>query len=108
MDEKKNRYLTILVIVNQVTKKVHYETLKTTINIASLAKILIVVLVRHYGLFESIICNGGLLFNSKFWYLLCYIFIIKQKVLLVFHLQTNDQTEKQNSEIEIYLYVFVN
>ena len=66
-DWKGDCYDSILVIVNQLTKMVHYEQVKVTIDAPGLAEIILDVVVWHYGLPNSIVTNKGSLFTSKFW-----------------------------------------
>ena len=87
---------------------VHYKLVKVTINALSLVEVIIDVVVRHHGLPNSIVTNRGSLFTSKFWSLLCYFFSIKQRFSTTFHPQTNGQTKRQNSTIEVYFQAFVN
>ena len=87
---------------------VHYKLVKVTINALGLAEVIIDVVVRHYGLSNSIVTDRGLLFTSKFWSLLCYFLGIKRRLSTTFYLQINDQIKKQNSTMEAYLRVFVN
>ena len=54
-DWKGKSYNSILVIVNKLTKMVHYKPVKITINILGLAKIIIDIMVRHHSLPGSII-----------------------------------------------------
>ena len=98
----------ILVIVNQLTKIIHYEPVKLIIDISSLAKMIIDIVVYYHGVSKSIITNQGLLFISKFCTLLCYFLGIKKKLSTAFHSQTDGQTKRQNSIIEAYFRVFVN
>lgn len=63
---KKNSNDALFIIVDYLTKMIHYEPVKTTIDITSLAKVIINMIVTHHGLFESIINNQSLLFTSKF------------------------------------------
>ena len=107
-DWKSESYDLILVIVNRLTKMVHYKPVKITIDALGLAKVIINVVVQHYGLPNSIITDQGSLFISKFWSLLCYFFGIKRRLFTAFHPPTNSQTERQNSTMEAYLRVFVN
>ena len=102
-DWKRNSYDSILVIVNRLTKMVHYKLVKVTTNAPGLAEVIIDIVVRHYGLSNSIITDRGSLFTSKFWSSLCYFLSIKQKLSTVFHSQTNGQTKRQNSIMEAYL-----
>ena len=107
-DWKGESYDSILVIVDRLTKMVHYEPVKITIDAPGLAEVIIDVVVRHHGLPDSIITDWGSLFTSKFWSLLCYFLEIKRKLSTAFHPQTNGQTKRQNSTMEAYLRAFVN
>lgn len=66
------------------------------------------MIVQHYSLPNSIISDWGSVFTSKFGALLCYFLGIKQRLFTAFYLQTDGQTERQNSKIEAYLSAFVN
>ena len=107
-DWKRDSYNSILVIVNRLTKMVHYKPVKDTIDAPGLAKVITNVIVRHHGLPNSIVSHRGSLFTSKFWSLLCYFLGIKQRLSTVFQPQTDGQTKKQNSMMEVYLQAFVN
>lgn len=63
----------------------HYELVKITIDTAGLAKIIINVVVRYYSFSKTIFHDQDLLFNAKFWFLLCYFLDIKQKIFTVFY-----------------------
>ena len=86
----------------------HYKPVKVTIDASGLPEVIINVVVRHYGLPDSIVTNWGSLFTSKFWSLLCYFLGIKRRLSTAFHPQTDGQTERQNSTMEAYLRAFVN
>ena len=105
---KGDSYDSILVIVDRLTKMVHYEPVKITIDAPGLAEVIIDVVVRHHGLPDSIVTDRGSLFTSKFWSSLCYFLGIKRRLFTAFHLQTDGQTERQNSTMEAYLRAFVN
>ena len=66
-DWKGDSYDSILVIVDQLTKMVHYKLVKVTINAPGLAEVIINVVVRHHGLLDSIISDREAIFTSKFW-----------------------------------------
>ncbi len=105
---KGDSYDSVLVIVDRLTKMVHYKPVKVTIDTLGLAEVIINMIVRHHGVPESIVTDQGSLFISKFWSLLCYFLGIKRKLSTAFHSQTDGQTEQQNSTIEAYLRAFVN
>lgn len=71
-DWKADSFDSILVIVDRLTKMVHYEPVQISINAPSLAEVIIDVLVRHHGLPDSIVIDRGSVFTSKSWLLLCY------------------------------------
>ncbi len=91
---KSETYDSILVIVNRLTKMVHYEPVKVTINAPALAEVIIEAVVRYHGLPDSIVSNRGSVFTSKFWSSLCYFLRIKRKLSTAFYPQTNSQTER--------------
>ena len=107
-DWKRNSYNSILVIVNRLTKIVYYKPIEITINAPRLAKVIIDVVVRYYGLPDSIVTDRRLFFTSKFWSFLCYFLGIKRRLPPAFDLQTDSQTERQNSTMKAYLRAFVN
>ena len=45
----------------------HYKLVKITLNAPGLAKVIIDVVVRHYGVPDSTVTKRGSLFTSKFW-----------------------------------------
>ena len=98
----------ILIIVDRLTKMIHYKLVKITIDALGLAEVIIDIVVRHHGLTDSIITDWSSLFMSKFWFLLCYFLKIKKKLFMAFHPQTNSQMEGQNSTMKAYARVFVN
>ncbi len=73
-----------------------------------LAEMIINVVVRHHGVWESIVIDQNLFITSKFCFSLCYFLGIKRKLSTIFYPRTDGQTERQNSIIEMYLRVFVN
>ena len=107
-DWKGKSYDLILVIVDRLTKMVHYKPVKITIDAPGLAEVIIDVVIRHHGLHNSIITDWGSLFTLKYWSLLCYFLDIKRRLSTAFHPQTNGQMERQNSTMEAYLRAFVN
>ena len=87
---------------------VYYKLIKVTINALGLAEVIIDMIVRYYGLLDSIITDWELIFTSKFWSSLCYYLGIKHRLSNTFHPQTYGQTERPNSTIKAYLWAFVN
>ena len=100
---KGDSYDSILVIIDWLTKMMHYEAVKVTINAPRLAEVHIDVVVRHHGLSDSIISDCGAIFTSKFWSSLCYFLGIKRRLSTIFYPQIDKQIEWQNSTMEAYL-----
>ena len=107
-DWKSNSYDSIFVIVNWLTKIVHYQLVKITIDTPGLTKVIIDMVVWYHSLPDLIMTNKSSLFTSKFWSSLCYFLGVKWRLSTVFDPQTDDQTKRQNSTIETYLWAFVN
>ena len=93
-DWRGNGYDSILVIVDRLTKMVHYEPVQTTITAPALAEVILNVVVRHHGLPDSIVSDCGSVFTSKFWSSFCYFLSIKRRLSTVFYPQTDGQTER--------------
>ena len=108
VDWKSDSYDSILIIVDRLTKMVHYKPVKVTIDASELAEVILDVVVRYHGLPNSIVTDRSLLFTSKFWLLLRYFLGIKQRLSTAFHPQIDGQTKRQNSTMEAYLQVFIN
>ena len=108
VDCKSNSYDSILIIINQLTKMIHYKPVKVTIDTPRLAKVILDVIVWYHGLSDLLMTDRGSFFTAKFWSLPCYFLGIKQKLSTAFHPQTNSQTERQNSTMKAYLQGFVN
>ena len=56
---------------------IYYKLIKITINISSLAKVIIDIEIKYYSLLDSIVINKKSFFSSKFWLFLCYFLSIK-------------------------------
>ena len=107
-NRKGDSYDSIFVIVDRLTKMVHYKPVKITINALSLAEVIINVVVRHHGLPNSIVTDQRFFITLKFWSSLCYFLDIKRRLSTAFHPQADGQTERHNSIMESYLCAFVN
>ncbi len=105
---KGETYDLILVIVNRLSKMIHYKPVKVTIDAPALAEVIIEVVMQYHGLPDSIVSDRGSVFTSKFWFSLRYFFGIKWKLSMAFHTQTDGQTKRQNSTMKAYLRAFVN
>ena len=78
-------YNSILVIIDRLTKMVHYKPVKVTFDIPGLAEVIIDMVICHHGFLDSIVTNKGSLFTLKFWSLLCYFLGIKKRLFTTFY-----------------------
>ena len=107
-DLKGDSYDSIFVIVDRLTKIVHYKLVKDTIDVLDLAEVIIDVVVRYYDLSDSIVNDRSSLFTSKFWSLLCHFLGIKLELFTAFDPQIDGKTKRQNSTMKAYLQAFIN
>ena len=85
---------------------VHYEPVLTILDVEQLAEVLIKAVIKYHDLPDSIVTDRGSLFTSNFWSSFCYYLNVKRRLSTAFHLQTDRQTERQNSTIEVYLQAY--
>lgn len=96
-----------MVIVDRLTKIFHYEAVIKKLTAENFTEIIIDSVVRYHGLPNFIVRDQGSLFTLQFWSSLCYFMNIKRRFSTGFHLQTDGQTEHQNSTMEAYFHFFV-
>ncbi len=97
---KGKTYDSILVIVGQLTKMVHYEPVKVTIDAPGLAEVIIDEVMRHHGRPDSNVSDRGSVFTLKFWSSLCYFLAIKRRLSTAFYPRTAGRIERHNSMME--------
>ena len=100
-------YGSILVVVDQFTKMVHFvpTTEKTTTE--GLVRLFKDNVWQLHRLSKSIISDRGLQFATGLMKELNELLGIKTKLSMAFHPQTNGQTERMNQELEQYLHMFI-
>ena len=64
---------------------VYYKLVKVIINAVGLAKVIIDMEMRYYGLLDFIISNRGAIFTFKFWFSLYYFLSIKKQLSTTFY-----------------------
>jgi len=100
-------YDSILVVVNQLMKMVHFIPTTEKILVEGLARLFRNNVWKLHGLPESIILDRGLQFAAGLMRELNKILGIKSKLSTAFHPQTDGQTERVNQELEQYLRMFI-
>ena len=105
---KKDSYDSILVIVDRLTKMIHYKPVKIIIDVPGFSKVIINMVIQNHCFLDSIVTNRSSLFILKFWLSLYYFLGIKQWLSTAFYPQTNSQTKRQNTTIKTHLRAFLN
>jgi len=105
-DLNENSTINILIVVNRLSKQVHYEPM-SGITVLDTARVFYRAIWKHHGLPDSIVSNRETQFVSHFWDELCTRLKIQARLSTAFHSETNDQTENVNGVLEQYLRAFV-
>ena len=101
-------YNSILVVVNRLTKIVHFIPITEKTSAEGLARLFRDNVQKLHRLPESIISDRGPQFATGLIRELNEILEIKSKLSIVFHPQTDGQIERVNQELEQYLRMFIN
>ena len=102
------RYDSILVVVDKLTKMVHFIPTTEKTLAEGLARLFRDNIWKLHGLPESIISDRGPQFVVGLMRKLNRMLGIENKILTVFYPQTDEQTERVNQELEQYLRMFIN
>jgi len=100
-------YDSILVVVNRLTKMVHFIPTIEKTSAEGLARLFRDNVSKLHGLLESIISDWGPQFAAGLMKELNGMLGIMSKLSTAFHLQTDGQTERVNQELEQYLRMFI-
>jgi len=100
-------YNSILVVVDQLTKIVHFILATEKTSAEGLARLFRDNMWKLHGLPESIISDRGPQFAAGLIRELNEMLGIKSKLSTAFHPQTDGQTERVNQELEQYLRMFI-
>ena len=93
-------YDSILVVVDRLTKMVHFIFTTEKTSAEGLARLFRDNVWKLHGLPESIISDRGLQFTTGLIKKLNEMLGIKSKLSMAFHPQTDGQTERVNQELE--------
>jgi len=101
-------YNSILVVVDRLTKMVHFIPTTEKTLAEGLARLFRDNVWKLHGLPESIILDRGPQFVAGIMWELNRVLEIESKLSTAFHPQTDRQTERVNQELEQYLRMFIN
>jgi len=100
-------YDSILVVVDQLTKMVHFILTTEKTSAEGLARLFRDNVWKLHGLPESIILDRGPQFVAGLMRELNQILGTESKMSIVFYPQTDGQMERVNQELEQYLRMFI-
>jgi hypothetical protein len=100
------RYDSIWVIVDRLTKVVHFIPVKTTYSGAKLKELYMSRIVCLHGVLKKIMSDRGSQFTSKFWEKLHESMDTKLNFISAYHPQTDGQTKRTNQILEDMLRAY--
>ena len=101
------RYDSITVFVDRLTKMVHYVPCKETMSARDFADIFLANVFRLHGLPQHIVSDRDPKFTSAFWKEVTETLGMKRGLSTAFHPQTDGQTERMNRTMEEMLRHFI-
>jgi len=97
----------ILVVCDRLSKMTHFVATTEGTSVEGLARLLWDNVWKLHGLLESVVSDRGPQFAAELMKELNSMLRIKTKLSMVFHPQTDGQTERMNQELEQYLRFFI-
>ena len=64
-------------------------------------------IIRHHNMLEVLVTDWDKLFMLKQWTSFCFHMQCHCNISTAFHMQTDDQTERQNQSLKVYLHIFI-
>lgn len=93
-------YDAILIFIDRFIKMCHLVSCNKTINAPRFIQLFFKYVVALHGLLNSLVSNCGSVFTSHFWKSLSALLGINPHLSIVFHPQTNGQTQRMNQIVK--------
>ena len=85
----------------------HYISVQKIMSVADFIEVFIKDIIKHHDMLKVFVTDRDKLFMLKQWTSFCFHMQCCQNILTAFHLQTDNQTERQNQSLEVYLHIFI-
>ena len=101
-------YDSIMVIVDSVTKQVHFIPTVMTLSVARTAQLFLQHVWEHHSLPRKVVSDQGPQFVVEFTQELYWLLGVKLAATTAYHPQGDGQMEQVNQELEQYIWLFTN
>ncbi|KAJ9511709.1 hypothetical protein QJQ45_018011 [Haematococcus lacustris] len=102
-----NKYDSILVFVDRLTKMVHLVKTWESMSATQYAKLFLEHVFRLHGMPRSVVSDRGPQFHNKFWAEVTKLLQVQVNLSSAYHPETDGQTERVNRVIEEMLRHFI-
>src|ERR1051325_4382026 len=104
----KRKYDTIVIFVDKLFKRAHFQPITTTVTAPEVAQIFFNTIFRYHGLPKTIVSDRDAKFTSRFWKSLFGLLNTHLAMSTAYHPQTDGQTEQMNQTMEQMLRIYTN
>ena len=104
---KSQRMDVIMVVVDRLTKYVHFMGLSYPYSATKVATLFVQNVLKLHGLSTSIVSDWDLVFIARFWVKLFKLQGVQLAISSTYHPQSDEQTEVVNKSLKHYLRSFL-
>ena len=85
----------------------YYISVQKIMSVADFIEVFIRDIIKYHSVLKVLVTDRDKLFMSEQWTSFCFHMQCWWNILTAFHSQTDDQTERQNQSLEMYLCIFI-
>ena len=100
LPKTRSGHTAILVVVDRLSKLVHFIPTVDTANAETVARLFIDNIFVHHGMPERLLSDRDPRFTGTFWSAMCAIWKCERQFTTAYHPQTDGQTERVNRTLE--------
>jgi hypothetical protein len=101
------RHDSIFLVVDTLTKSVHFIPVRTTYQAPDIARVFISEIVRLHGVPKRIISDRGWMFTGRFWTSFQEALGTQLNFSTVYHLEIDGKTERTKQILEDMLHMYI-